>query len=45
MTVTGLSAGQKTLNVVGENYLVGLLFAQSFSDSFQPYQVHIYSTN
>jgi hypothetical protein len=45
MTVTGLPAGQRTLNVVGENYLVGLLFAQSFSDSFQPYQVHIYSTN
>ncbi|HVT99555.1 MAG TPA: VCBS repeat-containing protein [Acidobacteriaceae bacterium] len=45
MTVTGLPAGQKTLNVVGENYLVGLLFAQSFTDSFQPYQVHIYATN
>jgi hypothetical protein len=45
MMALGLPAGNNSLNVVGENRSVGLSFGRSFSDSFQPYQVHVYATN
>ena len=45
MVVTGLPAGQTALNVLSENRQVTLQSAHSLNDSFQPYQLHIYTTN
>ena len=45
MTALGLPAGNNSLNVVGESRSVGLSSGKNFSDSFQPFQVHIYATN